>query len=364
VRLLSRSIMLALAFLTVLHAQQVARARGQKPAFKANADYVEIPVRVLDRKGLTVRDLTQSDFEILEDGAPQRIVNFTFLDTSLQHRMPPAIRETSEPASTTHVYVVVLDDSHISREDTVKARSLVTEFIRRYAAPDDGIAIVFMSGSPGQDVTRDRSLLSAALDRFRGQWDPTDPPALKEAKALDVIKMIGQISRGLADTARGLRRAILLVSAGVGCSVATVNPSGIPWCGSYMTETLREAAANDVVVYSIDPRGGRNPTWVGPVVPGGGTGAIVQAMRGAGDSAPNVFDGMHFLANESGGFSVTGTDGFADAFKRIVNDFGEYYILGYYSDRRDLGPALRRNEVRVNRPGTKAFYRSTYVAPQ
>ena len=87
-------------------------------------------------------------------------------------------------------------------------------------------------------------------------------------------------------------------------------------------------------------------------------------MRGAGDSAPNFFDGMHFLANESGGFSVTGTDGFADAFKRIVSDFGEYYILGYYSDRRDLAPPVRRNEVRVNRPGTKAFYRSTYVAPQ
>ena len=356
-----RSTLLAFVFLTVLHAEQF----GQKPAFKTNADYVEIPVRVLDKKGLTVRNLTQSDFEILEDGAPQRIANFTFRDTSSQRRpSPDVVRETSEPASTTHLYVVVLDDFHISREDTVKARSLVTEFIRRYAAPEDGIAIAFTSGSQGQELTRDRSLLIAALDRFRGQSDPTDPPALRETKALGVIRTIGQTSQGLSGTARGMRRAILLVSAGVGCSVTTVNPSGIPWCGSYMTEALREAAASDVVVYSVDPRGGRNPAWGAPPGPRSGTGAIIQAMRGAGDSAPNFFDGMHFLANETGGFSVTGTDGFADAFKRIVSDFGEYYILGYYSDRRDLAPPTRRNEVRVNRPGAKAFYRSTYVAPQ
>ena len=356
-----RAILLAFAFVTGLHAEQSSR----KPDFRANADYVEIPVRVLDKKGLVVRDLTQSDFAVLEDGVPQRIVNFSFRDFSSSRRPPSDdASETAGPASTTHVYVVVLDDFHVSREDTVKARSLVTEFIRRYATPQDGIAIVFTGGSQGQDVSRDRSLLSAALDRFRGQWDPTDPPGLKEAKALGVIKMIGQTSRGLAETARGLRRAILLVSAGVGCSAATMNPSGIPWCGSYMTETLREAAASDVVVYSIDPRGGRNPAWVGPVGPRSATGAIIQAMRGAGDSAPNFFDGMHFLANESGGFSVTGTDGFADAFKRIVGDFGEYYVLGYYSDPRDLAPPIRRNEVRVNRSGTKAFYRSTYIAHQ
>jgi hypothetical protein len=113
--------LLALAVLTALHAEQ----SEQKPAFKANADYVEIPVRVLDKKGLVIRDLTQSDFEILEDGAPQRIVNFAFHASSSPRRPPPDdARETSEPASTTHLYVVVLDDFHISREDTSKLARL------------------------------------------------------------------------------------------------------------------------------------------------------------------------------------------------------------------------------------------------
>jgi VWFA-related protein len=362
VLLLWRSTLLALVFLTVLHAEQ----SGHKPDFTANADYVEIRVRVIDKKGLVVRNLTQNDFDVLEDGTPQRIVSFSFRDFSSSRRQSAdETREISGASSTTHVYVVVLDDIHISREDTVKARSLVTELIRRYATPEDGIAIAFTSGSQGQDVTRDRTPLSAALNRFRGQWDPTDPPALREAKALGVIRMIGELSRGFAETERGSRKAILLVSAGVGCSAASSNPSGVPWCGTYMADALRAAAVSDVVVYSVDPRGGRNPAWTGPAPgPRGGAGALIQGLRGGADSASNFFDGMHFLANETGGFSVTGTDGFADAFKRIVSDFSEYYLLGYYSDRRALAPPLRRNEVRINRSGARAFYRSTYIAPQ
>lgn len=355
-------VLLILMSIGILHADQV----DQKPDFKASVDRVEIPVRVLDNKGRFVRNLAQSDFEVLEDGVPQRIVSFSFNGVSSQHPPLPEVKQqrTSAQESSERFYAVVLDDLHISREDSFRARSVVLEFVRRYATADDSIAIVFTSGSRAQDFSRDRSVLSSALDRLRGQWQPSEPAALKEAKALGVIKLIGQVSRGFAETARGSRRAILLVTAGVGCSAASSNPSGAPWCGNYLTDALREAATSDVVVYSVDPRGGRNPAWMGPALgPRGGTGAVIQAMRG-GDSAANFFDGMHLLANESGGFAVTGTDGFADAFKRIVSDFSEFYLLGYYSDRRDVGAPLRRNEVRVNRPGMKAFYRSMYVAPR
>jgi hypothetical protein len=70
--------MLVVAGASVLHAGQAE----QTPDFKANADYVEIPVRVLDNKGRFVRDLTQRDFEVLEDGALQRIVHFQFIGPS------------------------------------------------------------------------------------------------------------------------------------------------------------------------------------------------------------------------------------------------------------------------------------------
>ena len=72
------AVLLAAICAAALHAQQT----GQRPDFTANTDYVEIPVRVLDNKGRFVRNLTQRDFEVLEDGAPQRLVNFSFIGLS------------------------------------------------------------------------------------------------------------------------------------------------------------------------------------------------------------------------------------------------------------------------------------------
>lgn len=329
-----RSTLLAFVLLTVLHAEQF----GQKPDFRANVDYVEIPVRVLDNKGRFVRDLTQNNFQVLEDGIPQRVVNFSLIGSSSKGEPSTAEARGNLPTNANpRSYAIVLDDVHISREDTVRARSLAIGFIRRYVAAGDSIAIVFTSGSEGQDLTRDRAALSATLDRFRGQWEPAEPAALREAKALGVIRTIAQVSRTLGETARGARRAILLMSAGVGCAAASLNPSGVPWCGSDIPAALRDAGANDVVVYSVDLRGIQNQ---------------------------NFFDAMHSLANETGGFSMTAIGVSTDAFERIVSDFGEYYLLGYYSSRRDSSEPARRNEVRIDRPGAKAFYRSTYVAPK
>jgi VWFA-related protein len=337
---MKRSLLFVVLCATALHAQQ----RGQGPDFTANIDYVEIPVRVIDNKGRFVRGLTQHDFEILEDGAPQRIVNFSFAGLPPNQQVVTGTGNRTPPEPGPRAYAVVLDDVHLSREDTFKARSLTLEFVRRYVPADDSIAIVFTSGSKGQELTRDRATLSSALDRLRGQWEPGEPGALRETKAIGVVRLIAQVSRGLAETAHGARRAIVLVSAGVGCSAASANPSSVPWCGSAMTEALREAVANDIVVYSVEPGGNQNPAWRRPA----------PAPR----QAPGYFDGMHSLANETGGFSVSGTDAFADAFKRIVSDFSEYYLLGYYAGRRDAGQPLRRSEVRVNRSGAKAFYRS------
>ena len=47
------------------------------PTFRSEIDYVQIPVRVLDARGQFVHGLTQSDFQILEDGVPQTITAFS-----------------------------------------------------------------------------------------------------------------------------------------------------------------------------------------------------------------------------------------------------------------------------------------------
>ena len=52
-------------------------AAAVQPKFRAGVDLVTFGVTAVDRKGNLVTDLTQDDFQILEDGKPQTLRYFT-----------------------------------------------------------------------------------------------------------------------------------------------------------------------------------------------------------------------------------------------------------------------------------------------
>jgi len=59
-------------------------AQQEPPSFRSEATYVEIDARVTDRDGALVKDLTKEDFELLEDGQPQAIADFRFIDLPIE----------------------------------------------------------------------------------------------------------------------------------------------------------------------------------------------------------------------------------------------------------------------------------------
>ena len=71
----------AIAALAILGGVGIGAQNPQPaPTFRSEIDYVQIPVRVLDARGEFVRGLTQSDFQILEDGQLQTITAFSAVD--------------------------------------------------------------------------------------------------------------------------------------------------------------------------------------------------------------------------------------------------------------------------------------------
>ena len=50
------------------------------PTFRSEANYVQLPVRVLDARGEFVGGLTQADFQVFEDGTAQTITAFSAVD--------------------------------------------------------------------------------------------------------------------------------------------------------------------------------------------------------------------------------------------------------------------------------------------
>ncbi len=73
---------------------------AQEPRFTARTDVVLVDVSVTDQKGRPVLDLTQDDFQVYEDGLPQRIVSFARHAPNPDASLSDAMTATGLPVTT------------------------------------------------------------------------------------------------------------------------------------------------------------------------------------------------------------------------------------------------------------------------
>ncbi|HEU0107824.1 MAG TPA: VWA domain-containing protein [Vicinamibacteria bacterium] len=149
----------------------------------ARAEVVQLDAVVTDARGALVRDLTQDDFQILEDGKPHRVSQFFVVTRSRPAPVatpapsdpgvvveapsvvtPPAVDSAAAPG---RQVVILVDDLHIGLQSMVEAKRSLRRFLDEVASPDDAIAVVTTSGAgPIQQLTRDRAIVGQALERL------------------------------------------------------------------------------------------------------------------------------------------------------------------------------------------------------
>lgn len=360
---------------------------AQAPTFRSETTVVQLPVRVLDAKGTFVTDLTSADIEVLEDGVPQAVSSFTLVDLATR-----ATRTPVAPTSPTgalpipylekldgRLYVFLIDDYNLNVTYTPRAKELVRSFIRDRMAPGDAAAVVIASGAGRQDFTHDKRALQIVVDRVTGGFDGGEPLRVREARVRSLLKLVADLSGALAQV-RGRQKSLIYVGPQMGCSVSldTSRDMDVTFngtdafqstaqdrilCNEEMWDTVRAAVQGNVSLYSIDPRGQYNPSFVGADIDGrGGPDAARLRSRGGGPGRPSVFDGFYVLSEHTGGFAVTGTANYRDPFDRIVRESGTYYLLAYTSTNNKADGKYRKTQVTVKRPGAQTFYRAGYVA--
>ena len=161
-----RNWILSLAFLTceaLGAAQQTGSGHQPSVTFRAETNFVEVHAIVTDETGAFVRNLTQDDFEILEDGKPQSPSVFSLIDLPIERPFMP--RDATEPIesdvrATTRtfdgrIYVFLLDDLHTAFTRTQRVRDAAKQFIHQYLGANDLAAVVYTSGrqESGQELT-------------------------------------------------------------------------------------------------------------------------------------------------------------------------------------------------------------------
>jgi VWFA-related protein len=369
------------------------------PTFRVEVNYVEVDALVTDANGNPVSNLTVNDFEVLEDGKPQKISAFSLVNIPIDRAERPLFA-ASPIESDVHsnadvdgrVYLIVLDDLHVHPMRSSRVKAAARRFIERHFAANDLAAIVYTSGrsDAGQEFTNNRRLLLASVDKFSGRklrsstlsrleqyrntqgmrspGERVEDPELAERAhhARNSLESLENLANYMAGV-RGRRKAMLFVSEGIDYDIHDVFTNRD--ASTIMEETrdaIGAATRANVAIYAIDPRG---LTSLGDEMievdsfptddPEAGISStgMMSELRLAQDS-------LRTLADETGGFAAVNSNDFEGAFDRLVRDNSTYYVLGYYpaNDRRD--GRFRKIDVRVKRPGLQVRSRKGYQAPR
>jgi VWFA-related protein len=344
----------------------VLAAQQLPPHFKTAVEAVVLDVSVLDLNRAPVRGLTARDFLVLEDGQPQTIRTFSAVDVPdvvkttapWTRTIAPDVRRNDDLADR-RLITLVLDDAVAMYADYILWTRRMAKEVISQMGPSDMLSVVFpLDKGSGQDFTMDRTLLTAAVDRFNsggkgeGRWEGYSWSVL-----LNTL-------RGVIENLNALpqqRRALILISSGIPLTPRT--PTAAQGFGSgspgsrenrnadvsvafkQMEDVFTAARRANVPVYPIDPAGLATPDRNLPPD---------QAGR----------DFLIAVGNETGGFAAVDSNDTPGEISRIYRENSSYYVLGYTSPNRRTEGKTRKLEVRVNRPGLTVRTRSGYVEPE
>jgi len=403
---------------------QPASPPAPEVTFKVEVNYVEEDVRVVDRDGNFIRGLKREDFQVFEDGKPQKVESFGMVDIpNTRPRKPRFLGPEDLPIEPDvavnkqvldgRLYLIVLDDYHVAPLRSQNVRSLARRFVLEKLGPDDQAAVVVTSGllRASQDFTQNRRLLIDAIDNFVGQKLPSagvtrnermsrqmDASGRPTDDAGDPIQ-IDPSNRYVADDAatermfqarqalnslrsisewmsaiQGRRKAIIYISEGVDFNLFDVFTGGDPSNFNFENfnmiqgetyDTVAAASRSNVQIYAVDPRGLTSMAQEDIEIGGLASGAYNLGPKQLAQELQSSQDNLRTLSEETGGVAFVGRNDFDEAFDRIVEENSQYYVLGYYStnDRRD--GKLRNISVRVaGYPDAQVTYRKRYAAPR
>ena len=184
------ALFLAISFglTVVVFAQTPSPTPDTDDVVKITTKLVQVDVVVTDKKGAQMRDLTAADFELLQDGKPQKIVNFSYVNvdsadvsTTIVSKSPTNAKSGILPPPARlragdygRIIAIVVDDGgcNASMWGINSARDGLIKFIEQTMLPTDMVAIyrTRAGSSAYQQYTSDKNVLISAAKKIR--WYP------------------------------------------------------------------------------------------------------------------------------------------------------------------------------------------------
>lgn len=414
-RLLLATTLAMLGALVGLRAQVTPQAPSPKPqvpsptdqpVFRAGINTVRVDVIVSDNKGNPVTDLTLADFEISEDGKPQKPETFRLVkvDTETQPGYTQrGIRtrndeETAAQDENSRIFAFFLDDYHVMRESSMAMRKPVVDFIANQLSANDLATVMYpLTPVDAAVLTRNHQGIINAVEKFEGRKYKYEPVnAVENAYVYkltpDQIEMIRRqvvltALRGMCTKLGSLRegrKSLILISEGFNATLPPQMRSNTP--GGYglggtvtrdpfagdnnqledrvqftqgldlqreLQDVWDACNRNNTSIYAVDPRG----------LAVGAFDISQNISQSTSQSYLNAsLDTLRELADNTDGRAIVNRNDLAGGMKQIIRDSSAYYLVGYNSTQAPKDGKFHEIKVRVKRPGVQVRARKGYWA--
>src|SRR3984957_132951 len=238
----------------IAHAQQSSVPAASEPdVIRTETRLVLVDTVVTDKKGNYLRDLTQKEFKVWEDGKEQPVTSFSFEENATSANPQP------------RYMVLFFDNSTMDFGDQAKARDAAAKFIDANAGPDRLIAIAEFGGTVriSQNFTADAGRLKQVVKGIKGSSvsPNAEPPVLVASlSAPPVAPSLGNVEAdfGVHSVLLALRSLAKGLSTVPGRKTLVMLTSGFPLSPEYQSEltaTINTCNKANVAIYPIDVRG-------------------------------------------------------------------------------------------------------------
>jgi VWFA-related protein len=348
---------------------------------RITTNLVQVDV-VVTKNGKQVTDLRPEDFEIFEDGKPQKITNFSYISNvptaapgnapspSPKDKYAPIVPSVVRPHDVRRTVALVVDDLGMSFESMSQTRRQVRKFVDEQLQPNDLVAIIRTGGEVGslQQFTTDKRLLHSALEHLKwnhcsrtgpyvfapaGRSSSPDPDAGPCGgrvinATLSILRFVMQGMRDLPG-----RKSVVVFSDNLPIQQQEPGPLDLgtrrddqtssgsetdnPFDNSisYMAQLqkIAELAIRaSVVIYAVDTRGLQ---YTGLTAADNFsatssralTNQINATMMNRSRAMWEGQQGADLIARQTGGFLTRNSNDFG--LRRVMDDQRGYYLIGY-----------------------------------
>jgi VWFA-related protein len=377
-----------------------------RSVLRAQSNIVRIDIEVTGRDGKPIKGLRADQFVITDDGKDQKISSFSYADIEAVEKVDaedakPLVVPVDNPAPVAgsnatdtisdqirnrRMIVMFFDLTSMETDDLIRAHDAAVKFLKAQMKPPDLVAVVTFGSNLSvlANFTNNRATLEKAVAQLiPGVSSGIANPLYAAAQngESDVQQYTGdaytadETEFNVFNTDQKLVaiEGLANVLASIPGRKALVEfTGGITQTGEENRAELQAAtdAANraDISIYSIDARGMYTTPPGGDVTTAAASGTSMfsgASMFHQTDQREDSRDTLATLSTDTGGRAFFDLGDLSDAFPKIQQENGGYYLVGY-----DLPADAKRDgrwhavRVKVKASGAHVRYRNGYYAPR